>query len=376
MKKALILYACYGGGHISAANSLKECIEKYYPNIEPIAIDFMNYLNVTIDKLTTTAYEEMAKKVPYLWGTVYMKSEKGALARFSIDSNKLLAIKLHFLIKRYKPDYIISTHPFSSQMCAYLKKKNKLPRVKLATVMTDFAPHDQWLVGSEYISYFFVAHEAMKDLIVSKEIPEKKVFATGIPLSNRFFLDYDKNSLLNNFNLSKDKFTILFFAGGRFGLGKKNTYKILEDIARYMDNVQVVAIAGKNKKMFDAFNDTVKKYKRKDDIKVLEFTDKVPELMHISDIVISKPGGLTTSECLACGLPMIVINPIPGQEEQNAEFLENSNLAYWIKDDDNPLGVIFKVINNKDIFGSLKQNVNKYAKRNSTKEICDILFEK
>lgn len=375
MKKALILYACYGGGHISAANSIKECIEKYYPNIEPIAIDFMNYLNVTIDKLTTTAYEEMAKKVPYLWGTVYMKSEKGALARFSIDSNKLLAIKLHFLIKRYKPDYIISTHPFSSQMCAYLKKKNKLPRVKLATVMTDFAPHDQWLVGSEYISYFFVAHEAMKDLIVIKGIPEKKVFATGIPLSNRFFLDYDKNSLLNNFNLSKDKFTILFFAGGRFGLGKKNTYKILEDIARYMDNVQVVAIAGKNKKMFDAFNDTVKKYKRKDDIKVLEFTDKVPELMHISDIVISKPGGLTTSECLACGLPMIVINPIPGQEEQNAEFLENSNLAYWIKDDDNPLGVIFKVINNKDIFNSLKQNVSKYAKRNSTKEICDILFD-
>ena len=109
MKKALILYACYGGGHISAANSIKECIEKFYPDIEPIAIDFMNYLNVTIDKLTTTAYEEMAKKVPNLWGTVYMKSEKGALARFSIDSNKLLAIKLHFLIKKYKPDYIISS---------------------------------------------------------------------------------------------------------------------------------------------------------------------------------------------------------------------------------------------------------------------------
>ena len=375
MKKALILYACYGGGHISAANSIKECIEKYYPNIEPIAIDFMNYLNVTIDKLTTTAYEEMAKKAPSLWGTVYMKSEKGALARFSIDSNKLLAIKLHFLIKKYHPDYIISTHPFSSQMCAYLKEKNKLHGVKLATVMTDFAPHDQWLVGSDYISYFFVAHEAMKDLLVNKGISKEKVFATGIPLSNRFFLNYDKDILLNDFGLSKDKFTILFFAGGRFGLGKKNTYKILEDIARYMDDVQVVAISGKNRKMFDSFNGTVKKYKRRDDIKVLEFTDKVPELMHISDIVISKPGGLTTSECLACGLPMIVINPIPGQEEQNAEFLENSNLAYWIKEDDNPLGVIFKVVSNKDIFDSLKQNVSKYAKRNSTKDICEILFD-
>lgn len=375
MKKVLILYACYGGGHISAANSIKEYIQKNYPDIEPISIDFMNYLNVTIDKLTTTAYEEMAKKVPNLWGTVYMKSEKGALARFSIDSNKLLAIKLHFLIKKYKPDYIISTHPFSSQMCAYLKKKNKLPRIKLATIMTDFAPHDQWLVGSDYISYYFVAHDSMKNSLIKKGISEKKVFATGIPLSNRFFLEYDRENLLKENGLSKDKFTILFFAGGRFGLGKKNTYKILEDIARYMDNVQVIAISGKNRKMFDSFRHTVSKYNRKNDIKVLEFTDKVPELMHISNIVISKPGGLTTSECLVCGLPMIVINPIPGQEEQNAEFLENSGLAYWIKEDDNPLGVIIKVINNKEIMDKLKQNVNKYVNRNSTKEICDILFK-
>lgn len=374
MKKALIFYACYGGGHISAANSIKECIEQFYPDIQPIAIDFMNYLNVTIDKLTTTAYEEMAKKVPNLWGTVYMKSEKGALARFSIDSNKLLAIKLHFLIKKYKPDYIISTHPFSSQMCAYLKKKNKLPRIKLATIMTDFAPHDQWLVGAEYINYYFVAHEAMKNSLIKKGISERKVFATGIPLSNRFFLKYDKETIFKENDLSKDKFTILFFAGGRFGLGKKNTYKIIEDIARYIDNVQVIAISGKNKKMFESFKQTVSKYNRKNDIKVLEFTDKVPELMHISDIVISKPGGLTTSECLVCGLPMIIINPIPGQEEQNAEFLEKSGLAYWIKEDDNPLGVIFKVINNKDIMDRLKQNVNQYANHNSTKEICDILF--
>ena len=305
-----------------------------------------------------------------------MKSEKGPLARFSIDSNKLLAMKLHFLIKKYKPDYIISTHPFSSQMCAYLKKKNKLPNVKLATIMTDFASHDQWLVGSEYIDYFFVAHSAMKDYLEKKGIAEHKVFATGIPLSNRFFLNYDKDTLLKEFKLSKNKFTILFFAGGRFGLGKKNTYKILDDIARYMDNVQVIAIAGKNQKMFDSFKESVRKYNREDDIKVLEFTDKVPELMHISDIVISKPGGLTTSECLVCGLPMLIINPIPGQEEQNAEFLETSNLGYWIKDDDNALGVIFKVITNNDIMDNLKNNVKKFVKKNATKNICDILFGK
>ncbi len=376
MKKALILYACYGGGHISAANSIEECIKDNFNDIEPISIDFMDYLSKTIDKLTTTAYEELAKKAPSIWGTVYMKSEKGPLARLSTDSNKILAIKLHILIKQYNPDYIISTHPFSSQMCAYLKKKGKLTTVKLATIMTDFAPHDQWLVGSEYIDCFFVAHDAMKNLLIEKGISADRIFATGIPLSKRFLLDYDKDTILKDFNLLQNKFTILFFAGGKLGLGKKNTSRILEDIARYLDNVQVIAISGKNKKMFNSFNDIVSKYNRQDNIKILEFTDKVPELMHISDIIISKPGGLTTSESLACGLPMIIINPIPGQEEQNAEFLENSNLAYWIKPDDNPLGVIFKLYNNRELLDNLRENVKKFAKKNSTKDICDILFNR
>lgn len=375
MKNILIFYASYGGGHLNAAKSIYECISNHYENNSIELIDCMKYVNKTVEKLSTVAYREAAKKAPWVWGKIYSDSQKGPLAHLSSRSNKIMAIKLLRLLREKNPDLIISTHPFSSQMCSYLKRKGKIT-AKIATIMTDFAPHDQWLVGSQYVNYFFVAHDAMKSSLIEKGLPDKKVFSTGIPLSNRFFLDYDKNILLNDFGLSSDKFTILFFAGGRFGLGKKNTYKILEDIARYMDDVQVIAISGKNKKMFDSFNSTIRKYHREHDMKVMEFTDKVPELMHISDIVISKPGGLTTSECLVCGLPMIVINPIPGQEEQNAEFLENSNLAYWIKDDDNPLGVIFKVITNKDILNSLRQSVSKFAGRNSTKEICDILFEK
>ena len=220
MKKVLILYACYGGGHISAANSIKEYIQLNYTDIEPITIDFMDYLSKTIDKVTTTAYEEIAKKVPSLWGNVYSKSEKGPLAKISTDSNKILSIKLHILIKKYNPDYIISVHPFSSQMCSYLRKKDRLLNIKLATVMTDFAPHDQWLVGSDYMDYFFVAHSEMKKELINKNILENKIFDTGIPLSNRFLLDYDKNKIYSDFYLTDNKFTILFFAGGRFRIRK------------------------------------------------------------------------------------------------------------------------------------------------------------
>ena len=141
-----------------------------------------------------------------------------------------------------------------------------------------------------------------------------------------------------------------------------------------MDNVQVIAISGQNKQVYDDFTKIVHKYNRENDIKILEFTDKVPELMHISDIVISKPGGLTTSESLASNLPMIVINPIPGQEEENADFLEKNHLGFWIKKSDTPIGLIFKIITNKDLLKDLKENVKKFARKNSTKDICNILF--
>lgn len=376
MKKALIFYACYGGGHISAANSIFEYIKSNFPDIEPINIDFMDYLSKTIDKVTTTAYEELAKKAPSLWGSVYSRSEKGPLAKFSTDSNKILALKLDNLIQKYNPDYIISAHPFSSQMCAYLRKKNKLQDIKIATIMTDFASHDQWLVGHEYIDYFFVSNSELKRELINKGILENKIFDTGIPLSNRFLLNYDKEKILSDFNLENNKFTILFFAGGRFGLCKKSTYKILEDIARYINNVQVIAISGNNKKIEKIFNLIVEKYNRVQDIKVLGFTNKVPELMHISDIVISKPGGLTTSESLACNLPMIIINPIPGQEEQNAKFIEKNHLGYWIKKDDTPIGVIYKAITEKEKLNYFKENIKKFSKKNSTKDICEILFKK
>ena len=368
MKKAIIFYACYGGGHISAANSINEYILSNYSDIEPVCIDFMDYLSKTIDKVT--------KNAPALWGSVYIRSKKGPLSKISTDSNKILAIKLNILINKYKPDYIINTHPFSAQMCAYLKKKNKLQNVKLATILTDFASHDQWLIGNEYIDYFFVSNPELKKELIGKNVLPEKIYETGIPLSSRFLLNFDKNKIYSDFNLSNDKYTILFFGGGRFGLGNKNTYKILEDIARYMPNVQVVAISGKNPKMEKSFKTIVEKYHRENDIKIFGFIESIPELMHISDIIISKPGGLTTSESLACEVPLIIINPIPGQEEQNALFIETNNLGYWIKKEDTPIGVIYQAITDTEKYKKIKNNTKKFAKKNATQKICEILFQK
>ena len=374
MKKVLIFYASYGGGHLSAAKSIKQYIDENFTDVQTEMIDCVKYINKALDKVTTGAYREMAKKAPWAWEKVYYKSQSGLLAKVSTTSNKIMAVKIAKLFREYKPDLVISTHPFGSQMTSYLKQKNKT-NCKLATVMTDFAPHDQWLIGNAFADFYFVSNESMKTSMINSEIPENKIYVTGIPISGRFTQNYDKQELLNNFGLKADKKTILFFGGGEYGLGKDKTVQILNSLAKSNYNIQVVAIAGKNEKMKKAFEDIVSQNNKEDTIKVLPFTDKVPELMSISDLVITKPSGLTTSESLASSLPIIVINPIPGQEEENAEFLENSGAAVWLKKDSNPDDIFKFIFENESILLKMKEKSIELARPNSTKDICNICLE-
>ena len=386
--KILIFYASYGGGHLNAAKSINDYIINNYPNNDVELIDCMKYVNKTIEKLTTAAYREMAKKAPWAWGKIYSDSQKGPLAHLSSRSNKIMAIKLLRLLREKQPDIIISTHPFGSQMCSYLKRKNKIT-AKIATIMTDFSPHDQWLVGHESTDYFFVANDKMKNYLINKGITENKISVTGIPISNRFLKTYNKKEILDTYNLSEDKFTVLFFGGGEFGLGKTKTAEIFESFVQesLKEKIQIIAIAGKNPKMKANFEEIVSKYSVNttnnnttnttditNNVKILEFTNQVPELMSISDLVVTKPGGLTTSESLASHLPMLIINPIPGQEEENAEFLEDKGIAIWIRKNDDSKLIIENLLADNQKLNLMKENTKLLARPHSTETICKMIL--
>lgn len=375
MKKVLILYASYGGGHLSAAKSIQNCINKYYPDIQVEMIDCMKYISKSLEKLTTSAYREMAKKLPSLWGKVYFNSQKGTLGHLSSRTNKFMAIKLKNLVKEQSPDIVISTHPFSSQMISYLKRKGKINPI-LATILTDFASHEQWLVGHEYTDYFFVSNDNMKKELCEYGVEENKIHVTGIPMSDRFFEKFNQEEIYQQFELDSNKKVILFFGGGEFGLGKEKTLQTLHSLIMNVPNYQIIAIAGKNEKMKEDFETMVNNLNAQNRVKILGYTDKVPELMHISYLVVTKPGGLTSTESLCSHLPMLIINPIPGQEEQNAEFLENHGVGIWIKREDCPDEVISRLFNSKETIENMREATKKLSKTHSTQNICEIILGK
>lgn len=372
MKKILIFYAKYGGGHLSAAKAIQKHLDDNF-EVETELIDCIQYVSKILNRVTTGAYNQMAKNSPALWGKIYANSQRGVFAHISSRANKMMAVKLKNLIKEKNPDIVVSTHPFSSQMVSYLKRKGKI-NCKLVTVLTDFAPHDQWLIGHEFTDAFCVSNSRMYEYLTNYGIKKKKVHVTGIPLSDKFSKTFDKTEIFKEFDLDENKPVILFFGGGEFGLGKDRTLQVLKALIHNLPTYQIIAVSGRNKKMNKGFNDIVTETNAKTRVKVFDYTNKVPEIMSISSLVVTKPGGLTTSEALASGLPLLVINPIPGQEEENAEFLEKHNVGVWIRKKDNPNTVIQKLFEDKLKLEKMRENTKILAKKNSTKDICEIIM--
>ena len=375
MKKVLILYGAYGGGHLSAAKTISKQLETLYKDDVAVSmVDCIEYINKYVNKVSTEAYKELAKKAPWVWKHVYKSARHGPVSHISTTTNKLMSYKLNSLIKEETPDLIISTHPFATQMCAMLKEKEKID-CKLATILTDYHIHDQWLVLSKYNDYFFVSNEQMKAAMIAEGIHDQKIFVTGIPISDKFSQKFNKKEIYELFELSPDKKTVLFFAGGEFGLGRNTTIMVLKALIRLFRELQIVAISGKNKKMNKKFQELIEITNSSDRVKLFEYTDKVPELMSISSAVITKAGGLTITECLASNLPIVIINPIPGQEEENAEFLEKNDLAVWIKKGDSIARTLKNLSRNQEKLETMIENSKRFAKPKAAEKICKILMK-
>ena len=371
-KKIVVLYAAVGGGHFKAAEGIKNYIIQNCPECEVEMLDALKYTNKAIDKIVINSYINMARYSPELWGKIYMFSEKQySVANFSNAVQRLLSHKLVKYFKQQKPDVIVSTHPFITEMCAILKKKEKI-NSQLSVIITDYASHRFWELKPEYINNYFVANNETKCSMIYNGIPAEKIHVTGIPVSPAFFKDYNKDEIYSEFNLDKNKKTVLIFGGGEYGLSNiKEFYRSLLNVEQ---DVQIVTIAGKrvkSQKMFKKLADNSSK-----NVVVLGYTNQVPELMSIADLVVSKPGGLTTTEILVSHIPFVVINPIPGQEEENSNFLTNNGAAVRIWDISRTTPFIEQLIDDEYRIENMKTMQKHIAKPNSTKDIVETIIKR
>lgn len=371
----LLFYASYGSGHLSAATAIEQYIRENYPDAKTLKIDCVEYINKSINKISTSAYKSIILKTPVLWGQVYKLLKNDTILDITQFSNRFMAKKIFTLFEDFEPDLVISCHPLGGQITSFLKSHKKT-NCKLATVMTDFASHKQWLIGKDYTDYFFVSNIEMKTSLISEGIYPNKIYVSGIPISPNFYKNYDKENIYKSLNIAKNKKNIIFFGGGSLGLSSSsNIQAILTSLLQATDEShQIIIISGKNQKLYNDFQKTINNTYHKSQIKLIDFTTELPELLPITSFVITKPGGLTITECISTNVPIILINPIPGQEKENAQYIADNKMGIWIKASKPTSEYFQEIFNDTKLIEEIKENQKKYSHINSTKNICDILI--
>lgn len=365
--RLLILTVSAGNGHSKAAEAIEDCLNRYHSNVEVQIIDTLKYINPVVDKLVVGSYLKTLRKTPFIYAKLYKYAEtEDAISTFSGLVNDVLSLKLKGLIDEFNPDVILCTHPFPLEMLSILKRKGKTT-VPVAAVLTDYAPHSFWFYS--YIDAYVIPHEDFVTDLIEKGISKEAIYPLGIPVNQDFLNPIEVDNVYNEFDLDKNKLTLLLM-GGSLGIG--NIKDIFENLAFSSLNVQLIACTGSNTKLKNQLDNISSRCNKK--TVILGFTNKINELMSVSDIIISKPGGLTITEALIKHLPFIIISPIPGQEERNADYLLNSGIAARIKNSENIVPLLNQLTSSPNRLNQMRQSAAEKSKPDAAKDICNLLI--
>lgn len=317
--KVLIFYAMAGGGHKMAAQALADAFTA--AGDEVLLDDSMKRIGRFVNWFCCDVYKWLAKHWPWAFGFAYRCSDRqSGFGRFVPWITAKLSKRLLPLLEEFQPDVVISSFHFAAQMISALREQNKTT-VPLVCLITDYAPCMPWICKN--LDAYITAAEDILPEMTARGVNPSQVYPFGIPVRAAFFQQEEKEEARNLLNLSNDLPVILMMAGS---FGVKKSLRLYEQLASINLPVQFVVIAGNNEKLRRDFTEAASRHPNVH-TKVEGFRSDVQHFMFAADLLITKPGGLTVSEALACGLPMAVFDAIPGQEEENASFLEKHGMA-------------------------------------------------
>ena len=325
-RRILVLSASVGAGHLRAAQAVELALRRSVPSATVKNVDVLELTNAAFRRVYGKAYLDLVSRAPHVLGYFYdMLDRPSRSGRNRGDRLRLALEKLNlksfirFLLD--KPwDLVINTHFLPAEIIASLRQQDKL-QVPQVTVTTDFETHRLWV--NEPCERYFTATEEGALYLRSWGVPATtEIIPTGIPIDPVFSEPKDRGTCLENHGLTGDRPVVLQLAGG-FGVGPIE--KLYRALLAVEVPLELVVVTGRNEKVRHQLKEVEVPAVHR--VKILGFTHQIDELMAVADLVVSKPGGLTTSETLARGAAMVIVNPIPGQESRNSDFLLENGAA-------------------------------------------------
>lgn len=367
-KKIILFYISEHSGHHQASIAIEKAILAKNPECKVLNINAFKFTNPIMEKIIHKAYMGVIKKRPQIWNYLYdnpVVLKKTDRIRKIVNS--AASKKIDKLIKQFDPDSIACTQAFPCGVVANYKKQNN-SKIPLIGILTDYAPHSFWIYDE--VDAYIVPSVEIKNEFIKKGIPLRKIMTLGTPIDPLFTEPLNKESIFKKFGLSQKKPVILIM-GGTHGIGPDE--KLIKELDGSKKDFQIIVITGVNKKLFKKIKGMEPKLKKK--IVLFGFTDNVYELMEISDLIITKPGGLTTAEALAKSLPIIILNPLPGQETLNTNMLLEKGMALKAPDENGAVRLAEELIDDPDRIRKMREAMKADSKPHSTSHIADFLLK-
>jgi len=362
----LIFSVSIGNGHDQVAHTLRNEFIRQNNSSRVRIINTISFISPILDKVILDSYLNILKFYPKAWGKLYEKTNRlDPLIDINDIANKLMSSKLRKTTTKFEPDIIICTHSFPAAIISSLKHKKRID-CPLITVVTDFNIHSSYI--NDNTDYYVIPHEDLTYVMENLGVNIEKALPFGIPIKKEFSEVHNRKELLDKLKL-EDKKSILVMGGG-LGLGEIND--IVKAIDSYMNNAQIIAIAGRNNRL----EAKLKSLSTKNKLVVYGFINNIHELMELSDCIVTKPGGVSTAEILSKEKPLVIFSPLPGQEYENAEFLLNSGASVATSDVNKIPILIDQILSSQVRMKCIKEMTGLLKKPHSTYNIVHFLENK
>ena len=367
-KKVLLLYISEHSGHHCASISIERALHNLSPEIETLNINLFNYTNPIMEKVINGAYMSVVKRKPEIWDYLYDNPKVlRQVQKLREKIHKSNTGKLKTLLDEFKPDGVICTQAFPCGLIADYKKTLNAS-IPLIGVLTDYAPHSYWIFDN--VDRYIVPSPETEKKLIDNGIEPSRILDYGIPIDAKFSKAQARDDIFKKLALDKADSTILVM-GGTQGLGPIKELVSLLD--RSYLKLNIIIACGTNNRLYRWLVRRVKRFRKR--IIALPFADNVDELMQISDIIVTKPGGITTAEALAKGLPILIVNPLPGQEAMNTKFLLSEGVAVKAQEPADVVVLLEELLYNKAKLHRMGDRASLLAKPDSAVNIAKLTLE-